>query len=114
MSRVIGPPSLPRVRWTMSRSGCSRICRASMTRSSPGSGRVHRGRLYALQVELDLDAFADEHAAGLERLVPPQTEVLAIDRGLGGERDALVAPRVRASSPVLDLERHLARDVPDR
>jgi hypothetical protein len=44
-----------------------------------------------LDVELDADLLADEHAAGVEGHVPGETPVLPIDVGGGAEGDALVA-----------------------
>src|SRR5262245_29100995 len=71
-----------------------------------------RGRgLHRLHVELDVDALADQHAAGLEHLVPGEPELLAIDRRLRDEARALVAPRVGAAAAVLDVEHDLADDV---
>mgnify|MGYP007026942148 CR=1 FL=1 len=45
-----------------------------------------RGGLDRLHVEGEVDAVADQEAAGLEDLVPRQAEVLAADRAAGGER----------------------------
>ena len=53
-------------------------------------------RLDELDVEGDVDVFADQDAAGLEGRVPAQAEVLAVDLGGGGEADAGVAPGVFA------------------
>src|SRR6185436_2808056 len=66
-----------------------------------------------LDVELDVDAIADEHPAGFEHLVPLEAEVLAIDRRLRDEADALVAPWIQAAASGLDVERDRARDVAD-
>src|SRR4051812_40189149 len=71
-------------------------------------------RLYGLHLELDVDSVAHEHAAGLQRLVPLQPEVLPIDRGLGGEADALVAPGILGPAAVVNVQTHLASDAPDR
>jgi hypothetical protein len=42
---------------------------------------------------LDLNAIADQHAAGFEYLIPLQTEIFAIEARLRDEADALAAPR---------------------
>ncbi len=47
-----------------------------------------------LDLEADRDVFPDQHAAGFERGVPSQAEVLAIDLGRGGKADAQIPPRV--------------------
>src|SRR6185503_17234175 len=77
------------------------------------SGNLRRNLLHGLDLGLDLDFVPDEHAAGLERLVPRQAEVLPIDRGLRRERGADVAPRVLRLAVLFDAEHHLARDTPD-
>src|SRR5262249_13907988 len=67
-----------------------------------------------LHFEIDVDAIADEDAAGLEHLIPGETEVLSVERRLCGEPDALVTPRISGAIAVLDVEGDLACDVPDR
>src|SRR5262249_7434591 len=69
---------------------------------------------HGLQVELDLDALADEHAACFEHLIPLETEVLAVDRRARDEAASLVAPRILASAERLDVERDLAGDAANR
>ena len=59
-----------------------------------------------LDVDLDVDVLADEDAAGLERLVPLQPEVPAIDPRLRREGHALVAPGVLAAAELFDVELH--------
>ena len=46
-------------------------------------------------VDLDLHALADEESARLERLVPGDVELLAVDLGGGEETGADLAPRIR-------------------
>src|SRR5512133_2632569 len=75
--------------------------------------RLGHGLLDRLQLDLDVDPIGDEHATRLERLVPGEAEVLAVDRGRGREADALVAPRVLALAAVLGVEDDLPRDVTD-
>src|SRR5262249_42447640 len=64
-------------------------------------------------VDLDLDALADEEASGLERLVPREVEVLAIDVGARKEPGSQLPPRVRAHAAELHRQEHLAGDVAD-
>ena len=45
--------------------------------------------LHRLELDRDLDLLADEHAARLERRVPGEAELAAVERGLGGEGDNL-------------------------
>jgi hypothetical protein len=52
-------------------------CERDDRRQAEGSGLER-----ALQVERDGDVLADEHAAGLERRVPREAEVLAVDDGV--------------------------------
>src|SRR5688500_8219938 len=79
-----------------------------------GSSRGFFGQGFdGLHFELDLDAVADEDAAGLEHLVPPESEVLPVESGFRDESDSLVAPRILGSAAVLDVEGYLARHVAD-
>jgi len=69
------------------------------------------GRLpHGLDLDLDLDPLAHPHAAGLEDLVPGETEVLAVDGGLRREAGAQVAPGVPRLPGALDVEKDFARD----
>src|ERR1043165_7729405 len=77
------------------------------------SGNLRRTLRDGLDLGLDFDRIPDEHAAGLERLVPRQAEVLSIDRRLRRERGADVAPRVLCLAVLLDAKHHLARDALD-
>src|SRR5207302_1611965 len=92
---------------------CGRCCRrrtgSPPTTSDAGAGRpasletAGTGLWSALAVvhadgfgvDLDLDALADHEAAGLERLVPGDVEVLAVDLGGREEPGSDLAPRVR-------------------
>src|SRR5690606_27448842 len=60
--------------------------------------------LHELRVDLDLDLVADEHPTGLERRVPLDPPVLAVDGGRRREPGAGVAPRVLADAVELELE----------
>src|SRR4051794_27116300 len=51
-----------------------------------------RGR--CLDLDQDLDRVADQQPARFESGVPVQAEILAIDRGLGGEAGHFLTPRV--------------------
>ena len=62
-----------------------------------------------LDLDLDVHAVADHHAAGLEHLVPGEPEVLPIDRRLRREPGALVAPRVLGPARVLHVEGDFAQ-----
>ena len=67
-----------------------------------------------LNLQADLHLVADEEPAGFERGIPVQPVILPIDRRLGFERDALVAPGVLRSTQKLHIEAHLARDAMNR
>src|SRR5690606_24382162 len=66
--------------------------------------------LHRLHVQLDPDVVTDEDAARLERLVPAQAPVPAVDLGGRGEARALAAPRILAHS----LEDRVERDLHGR
>src|SRR5688572_9113998 len=67
-----------------------------------------------LDLEAELDLVADEHTAALERLVPVQPEVLAVELSLRPEPGDLDARRVDAAPLVLRRERDRTGDVLDR
>src|SRR5438067_65615 len=79
------------------------------------------GRLllpHQLDLDRHLDVVADDPAAGFERLIPVQPEVLAVDLALGLETHALPAPRIARAALEFGVERDLAgrtanRQVPD-
>src|SRR6187402_213731 len=77
-------------------------------RGAVGSGVADRG-----DVELELDLLGDEDAAGLERGVPGEAPVLAVDGGLALEADAGVAERVHGGAGLLELDRDGLGDVLD-
>src|SRR5438552_9322752 len=52
-----------------------------------------------LHGELDADLLADDHAAGLERLVPGQAPVLPVQLGRGREAHSVLPPR-RSRGPL--------------
>ena len=57
------------------------------------SGDGGFGGGHGLDVQFDAGRLADEQAAGLERHVPGEPEVFAVDFGRGAESDAFVAER---------------------
>src|SRR5215207_1822934 len=61
--------------------------------------------LDGLDLELETDLLADDHAAGLECDVPGEAEVLPVDLGRGREAGPPAAPRVARPPVVLDVER---------
>src|SRR5258705_940422 len=65
-------------------------------------------------VGFDVHAVTDHHPAGLQHLVPRESEVLAIDRRLRCERRAHVAPRVLRLAVLFDTEDDFARDSLER
>src|SRR6266567_8031905 len=67
-----------------------------------------------LDLQLDRDLLSDEHTAGLERLVPGDAPVLAVDLGLGRESRFLVPERVGHEPEVAHPERHRASHATDR
>src|SRR5690606_35132844 len=77
-------------------------------RRGEGSGRD------GLDLEVDLHLVAHQHAAGLERRVPGQAEVLPGDLGAGGEADARGAERVGRGTVELRGELDAARGAADR
>src|SRR6476659_2523613 len=74
------------------------------------SWRLLRDRL---ERNADLHFVADQEAAGFERRVPVQAEVLAVDRRLAFEADAGVAPRIDRRAEVGDRQRQLFGDAAD-
>src|SRR3989442_8714476 len=73
--------------------------------SCAGSGDRGFGGRDGLDSQFDADALAYEEPAGLERHVPSEPEVLAVDVGRGAEADALVAHRRGAATIEVDLQR---------
>src|SRR4051812_1477922 len=79
-----------------------------------GYGRGGSGlREHSLELEGDGDVFAQEHAAGLERGVVGEAEVLAVDLGLRGRAGLVVAVRVLAEAAEVELERDRLGDALD-
>src|SRR5687768_3568865 len=75
---------------------------------SSGSGCLDRGDL-----ELERDLVADQDAAGLERGVPGDAPVLAVDDDRALEADALVAERVGGRALEGEVDRDGAGDALD-
>src|SRR6266536_4991507 len=107
--------------WTSSRANSRRqIAAASVRRAAghrPGAPDGHRLRAALLAHELDLELQADRPAehepAGLQRRVPDEAPILAVDLGPGREARALTQRRVGVGTVELELEGDQARDVPD-
>src|SRR5688572_30576787 len=66
------------------------------------------------EVDGDLHLVPYHDAARLERLIPVQPEILAIDRRRGAETDAFAAPGVLAASARLDRKRDRSCRVTNR
>src|SRR5580765_4892136 len=66
-----------------------------------------------LDLERDPHLVAEEESALVERLVPDDPEVLAIQRHLGGEPGAGAAPRIRRLAQVRHRERDALPDAAD-
>src|SRR5690349_20436962 len=64
----------------------------------------------SLDLELDVDAVADQDAARLEELIPGEAEVLSIQRRLCCEANPFVPPWVLAAAAVRGVQRDLPRD----
>src|SRR5699024_3297132 len=65
-------------------------------------------------VHVDLDFFADQHATRLERGVPVQAPLLAVDGHTALQPEAFVAERVGCESGVRHVHGHRFGDVLDR
>src|SRR5437868_10460820 len=65
-------------------------------------------------LDVDFDLLSDEDTAGLERHIPMQAEVLAVDGRRGAEAGAVAAPRILGASEALDLQLYGPRDPVDR
>ena len=68
----------------------------------PAGSERESGVLDGGDVELQLDLLGDEHAAGLERGVPGEAPVLAVDGDLALEAHAEVAERVLSGAGLLE------------
>src|SRR5699024_7328238 len=62
------------------------------------------GRSGELGLDGDLDLVGDQHATGLQRRVPGQTELLAGDRGAAGEAGAVDAEGVGGGALVGEVQ----------
>src|SRR5215216_2946561 len=105
---------------------------ASSSKDSPGVMRALRGTvlrhrtpggrrcfvcssvlLDGLDLELEADLLAHQDTAALERGVPGEAEVLAVDLGAGREAGPAAAPRVGRPTVVLDVESDRPGDAVD-
>src|SRR5688500_15130480 len=64
-----------------------------------------------LNVEMDADLVADEDPAGLQRLVPGEPEVAAVELRVGAEAGSLAAPGIASRALEGDVEGDRARDI---
>ena len=62
-----------------------------------------------LNLELELDSRANHHAARLQDLVPTEPKLGPIERGLGRERNAIIAGKVFSASEQLGVQRYWSR-----
>src|SRR5687767_14028984 len=60
-------------------------------------------------VDRDLHLIGDEHTTRLDRLIPRETVVAAIELRRAREADARLTPRIHAASLLLDLQLDLTR-----
>ncbi len=84
-------------------------CRASRRRGVAASRLEDR-----LDLDLDADLLGDDQAAVVERHVPGQAPVLAVDGPGGTEDGAMASPRVGDVAQVVDLQCDRPRDATDR
>src|SRR5258708_9087753 len=68
----------------------------------------------ALRSDFDLDGVAQAPGTAFQRHVPVQSVVLAVDRGLSIEGDALLAHRILPTSGEFSIQYHLVGDIADR
>src|SRR6266568_8340267 len=79
------------------------------TRPKPAPGGLARSGLYELDIERNGDFVTNENATGLERRVPGQAEVFAVDLGRSRGRDPGIAPGIlRRRGWPFNRKRHLA------
>jgi hypothetical protein len=98
------PPAAPR----MTEAGPKAGFRTGML------GVAVSGNLVGLHVDHEIDLLADEESTGLDRDVPRQVPVLALDARLGLGGEVGVAERIRAPPEELPGEGDRLRDVTDR
>src|SRR6516162_8072716 len=60
--------------------------------------------VHQLKLQADLHLVADDHSSGLERLIPVEPVVLAVDLRRRAEARALAAPRILAASFFHDVQ----------
>src|SRR5690554_4483740 len=70
--------------------------------SRPGS--PYSCLAHGFDFDLDLDLVSDQHATGLQSLVPVEAELLAIHARVRGEDGSLVAPRILDAPGILDVQ----------
>src|ERR1041384_7588473 len=78
-------------------------------------GGLRRDLLFQeLGVDHDAHVLADQDTTGLERHVPAEVKVFAVDPRGGAEAQSLTAPRILGLTLERSVERGLARDTMDR
>src|SRR5262245_9472863 len=104
--------------WTQRNASSATPAKRSAIRSgcaTEGSRRSGRSAfLDALDVQVDGDLVADEYSAALERLVPGEPEVLAVDRRRPVESGALLAVWALAFAEEARLEHDRAGHAVER
>src|SRR5690606_31629061 len=81
-----------------------RVARCCSAGAGARPRRCSAGVADRRDVEGQGDLLADQHAAGLERGVPGDAPVLAVDDDLAGDADALVAERVGRRALELEVD----------
>src|SRR5438876_973355 len=75
---------------------------------TPKATLLRLDRMRQLRLDPDLHLLTHHDSARLERLVPVQPEVAAVDSRLRADADPVVAPRIDLSPLVRRVQRHLA------
>src|SRR5579871_2348738 len=100
---------------TTMRCASARCCRAGLIEPAnlQRPEDLRRG-CHRLELQVDLHVLADQDAAGLQRLVPPGAELLALDDHLTVEGDLVVPPGVLGLPQLLHVDGDRLGHVADR
>src|SRR5438105_15796143 len=92
------------------------ICCSRSEQQIPRCAQDDRGLLLLHELDLDrqLDVVAEDPAAGIERLIPVEAEVLPVDLAFSLEAHALTPPWVARAPLKFGVERDFARRALDR
>src|SRR5438105_13150491 len=92
------------------------ICCSRSEQQIPRCAQDDRGLLLLHELDLDrqLDVVAEDPAAGIERLVPVEAEVLPVDLAFRLEAHALTTPWAARAPLKFGVERDFARGALDR